>query len=158
MTRRLKAISSDIARIEQEIKARILQVPGLARRRDLLMSIPGIAATTAQTLLIDMPELGSLDAKQTASLVGLAPFTRQSGTWKGTAVIRGGRAQVRHALFMPALVACRFNPDLKAKYQALRDAGKPPKVALVAVMRKLVILANALLKADHPWTLKPSCT
>jgi transposase len=59
---------------------------------------------------------------------------------------------------MPALVACRFNPDLKAKYQALRDAGKPPKVALVAVMRKLVILANALLKADHPWTLKPSCT
>ena len=98
-----------------------------------------------------MPELGSLDNKQAASLAGLAPVARQSGQWKGKSFIRGGRANVRQALYMPALVAARFNPDLKAKYRQLTKAGKPAKVAITTVMRKLIVTANALLKADRLW-------
>lgn len=98
-----------------------------------------------------MSELGSLDNKQAASLAGLAPVARQSGQWKGKSFIRGGRANVRQALYMPALVAARFNPDLKAKYQKLIAAGKPAKVAINTVMQKLIVTANALLKADRLW-------
>jgi hypothetical protein len=90
--------------------------------------------------------------KQAASLAGLAPIARQSGQWKGKSFIRGRRANVRQALYMPALVAARYNPDLKAKYQQLVAAGKPAKIAITAVMRKLVVTANALLKADRCWT------
>ena len=97
-------------------------------------------------LLIEMPELGSLDEKQVAALAGLAPIARQSGNWKGKSFIRGGRQQVRQGLYMPALVAIRFNAELKAKYEQLIKAGKAPKQAITAVMRKLIILANALLK------------
>lgn len=98
-----------------------------------------------------MPELGSIENKQAASLAGLAPVARQSGQWKGKSFIRGGRANVRQALYMPALVAARFNPDLKAKYRQLIFAGKPAKIAITAVMRKLIVTANALLKADRLW-------
>ena len=118
------------------------------------MKIPGQISAEIDTLLIEMPELGALEAGQAASLVGLAPIARQSGRWTGRAFVRGGRASLRHALYMPALVAARFNPDLKAKYKQLIDAGKPPKVALTAIMRKLVVLANALLKANRPWQPK----
>jgi len=86
------------------------------------------------------------------SPAGLAPVARQSGQWKGKSFIRGGRANVRQALYMPALVAARFNPDLKAKYQQLIAAGKPAKIAITTVMRKLVVMPNALLKADRLWT------
>jgi transposase len=99
-----------------------------------------------------MPELGSMDSKQAASLTGLAPVTRQSGNWHGKSFIQGGRATLRQAIYMPALVAIRFNPPLKAKYLALRAAGKPAKVAIVAIMRKLVIIANALLRDNRKWT------
>jgi transposase len=102
-------------------------------------------------LLIEMPELGSLDEKQVAALAGLAPIARQSGNWKGKSFIRGGRQQVRQGLYMPALVAIRFNADLKTKYEQLIKAGKAPKQAITAVMRKLIILANALLKKDRKW-------
>ena len=98
-----------------------------------------------------MPELGTLEARQAAGLAGLAPVARQSGHWTGRAFIRGGRAAVRQAFYMPALVAARFNPDLKAKYTQLINAGKPAKVAITAIMRKLLFLANALLKARRPW-------
>jgi transposase len=101
-----------------------------------------------------MPELGALEAGQAASLVGLAPIARQSGRWTGRAFIRGGRAGLRQALYMPMLVAARFNPDLKAKYLHLVHAGKPAKVALTAIMRKLIVLANALLKANRKRELK----
>ena len=97
----------------------------------------------AFALLIAMPELGALEPGQAASLAGLAPMARQSGRWTGRSFIRGGRADVRHALYMPALVAARFNPDMKAKYAHLVETGKPAKVALTAIMRKLVLLANA---------------
>ncbi|MBV5336329.1 IS110 family transposase, partial [bacterium] len=108
-------------------------------------------------LLIEMPELGAIDAKQAASLAGLAPMTQASGTWKGKDHIRGGRAVLRQALYMPALVATRFNPNIKQLYQRLTDAGKPPKVAITAVMRKLVVFANALLQKGRQWDEKPAC-
>jgi hypothetical protein len=102
-----------------------------------------------------MPELGALEPGQAASLAGLAPVARQSGRWTGRAFIRGGRANVRQAIYMPALVATRFNPDMKAKYKQLINAGKPAKVALTAVMRKLILLANVLLKANRSWVQNP---
>ena len=96
-----------------------------------------------------MPELGTLEPGQAASLAGLAPMARQSGRWTGRAFIRGGRAEIRQALYMPALVAARFNPDMKAKHQQPTCAGKPAKLALTAVTRKLIVLANALLKGKR---------
>ncbi len=125
-------------------------------RFDILVSIPGVSQVTAFTLLIEMPELGELDEKAAAALSGLAPVSRQSGRWTGRAFIAGGRAIVRHALYMPALVACRFNPDLKAKYDDLVKTGKPPKVAITAIMRKLILLANALLRNNRKWIPKPA--
>jgi len=113
-----------------------------------------ISTITAFTLLIEMPEMGSLDHKSVAALSGLAPISRQSGKWKGRAFIQAGRAIVRKALYMPALVAMRFNSDLAKKYQDLVQAGKMPKVAIVAIMRKLIILANALLKNNRKWIPK----
>jgi hypothetical protein len=112
-------------------------------------------AFTAFALLIGMPELGMLDAAQAASLAGLAPVARQSGSWTGRDFIRAGRSAVRRALYKPALVATRFNPDMKTTYKGLIAAGKPAKVAITAVMRKLLILANALLKANRTWIAKP---
>ena len=126
----------------------------LKARSDILVSIPGFGTATACALLIDMPELGSMNSKQTGSLAGLAPVTRQSGNWRGKSFIQGGRATLRQAIYRPALVAIRFNPPLKAKYLALRAAGKPAKVAIVTIMRKLVIIANALLRDNRKWTLK----
>jgi transposase len=99
-----------------------------------------------------MPELGALEHKCAASLAGLAPVARDSGRHRGQRCIRGGRAPLRQALYLPALVAVRFDAALKARYQALRAAGKPPKVALVAIMRKLLILANALIRDGRTWT------
>lgn len=151
---RLKQIGIQLKEIDAAIATLVDTDPGLSRRRDVLASIPGIGTVTAMAILIEMPELGTLDNKQAASLAGLAPMTRQSGTWSGRARIRGGRSSLRRALYMPALVALRFNPDLKQKYQALKDAGKPSKVAITAIMRKLLILANALLRDNRKWNEK----
>lgn len=151
---RLAHIEQQIDAIEAQIMTHIEAEPDFARRFAILVSIPGISKTTACALLIEMPELGSLEAKQAASLAGLAPVARQSGRWTGRAFIRGGRSGVRQALFMPALVAARFNQDLKAKYEQLVKAGKPAKVALTALMRKLIVLANALIKNNREWTAK----
>ena len=125
-------------------------------RFDILVSIPGVGEATAFALLVEMPELGALEPKGAASLAGLAPIARDSGQHRGKRCIRGGRAPVRQALYMPALVAVRFNATMKAKYETLPAAGKPPKVALVAIMRKLLILANALLRDGRTWTPKPA--
>ena len=153
-TERLKQIDRQLAAIDDEIEARITAEPDLAARHEILLSIPGIAEITAATLVIEMPELGTLDQSEAASLSGLAPQTRQSGQWTGRAFVHGGRAQIRQALYMPAVVATRFNPDLKAKYDQLVAAGKPKKVAITVVMRKLIVLANALLRARRKWTSK----
>lgn len=151
---RLKHIERQLLAVEAEIESRIQGDVELARRFDILVSIPGVARLTAFVPLIEMPELGTMEAGQAASLSGLAPVARQSGRWTGKAFIRGGRANVRQALYMPALVAMRFNPDLKAKYAQLVGAGKPPKVAITAIMRKLIVMANALLRAGRPWMPK----
>lgn len=148
---RLKQIDQQLAAIDAAIAERISADPTLAARMAILVSIPGIAAVTAAMLVVEMPELGSLDPKAAAALAGLAPITRESGRWKGKSFVQGGRKQVRHALYMPALVAMRFNPDMKAKYEHLTNAGKAPKQVITAIMRKLIVLANALLKKAMPW-------
>ena len=155
--RRIAEIDVKIEEIDAAIEKLIKDDAQLARRFEILLSIPGVSNITAFALLIEMPELGSLEGKQAASLAGLAPVQRQSGSWKGHAYIRGGRAFLRQALYMPALVACKFNKDSRAVYQKLVQAGKPAKVAITAVMRKLVVLANALLRNDRLWAENAPC-
>ena len=151
---RLRQIERQIKAIEAAIHQLIQNHPILRRRFQILISLPGIANITAATLLVEMPELGTLQNKQIASLAGLAPVSRQSGSWHGKAHIRGGRATLRQAIYMPALVAARFNPDLKAVYSRLINAGKPSKVAITAVMRKLIVTANAILRENRTWIPK----
>ncbi|MDP4031812.1 MAG: IS110 family transposase [Pseudorhodobacter sp.] len=151
---RLAQVERQIAELDAEIAALIEAHQTTARNRDILCSMPGVGAVTAAAMLTLMPEIGTLARKQVASLTGLAPVTRQSGQWQGKSFITGGRKPLRDALYMPALVAMRFNPDLKAKYEHLRAAGKPAKVAIVAIMRKLIETANALVKADRKWVPK----
>jgi len=155
--KRLAEIDAKIEEIDAAIEKLILDDAPLARRFEILLSIPGVSKITAFALLIEMPELGVLEGKQAASLAGLAPVERQSGSWKGHAYIRGGRAFLRQALYMPALVACRFNKDSRALYRRLVEAGKPAKVAITAVMRKLLVLANALLRDDRIWAENAPC-
>lgn len=150
-TRRLKQIEADIIAIDTECRKLVQADETLRNRLAILISIKGIGATTAMTLLAQMPELGSMDKRQVASLAGLAPVTRQSGKWRGKSFIHGGRQTVRQALYMPALVAIRFNAELKAKYQTLTDDGKPHKVAITAIMRKLITIANALIRDQRKW-------
>jgi len=153
---RLKRIAADIAAIDNAVLALIQADPDLVERHAILRSIPGIGDITAAALIALAPELGALDKRQIASLAGLAPITRQSGTWRGRAFIRGGRALLREALYMPALSAIRHNDGLRGAFLALREHGKPPKLALTAVMRKLIVLANALLRDQRKWTPKPA--
>lgn len=156
LRQRLKQIEAQLAEVEAAILARIEADRDLARRFEIVTSIPGVAARSAFALLIDMPELGTLDSRTAAGLSGTAPIVRQSGKRKGKAFVHGGRPQVRRALYMPALAAARFNPDLKAIYDALIARGKLPKVALTAIMRKLVVLANALIRDDRTWSNRPA--
>jgi transposase len=151
---RLRQIDRQIAAIDAALMAQLDAEPMLRARFDILFSIPGIGETTALAILIEMPELGHIEHKCVASLAGLAPMARDSGQRTGRRFIRGGRKQLRQALYMPALVAIRFNADLKAKYQALIATGKPAKLAITAIMRKLLILANALLRDRRTWTTK----
>lgn len=151
---RLVQLDKQIVEVDAEVQRLINSNDRLAHSMKILRSIPGIGAVCASTILIEMPEIGSMDRKQVASLTGLAPMTRQSGQWRGKSFIQGGRKVVRDALYMPALVAMRHNPDLRAKYQAMIKAGKPPKVALTALMRKLIELANTLIKANRNWVKK----
>jgi transposase len=134
--------------IDQAVKTS----PAWKEKTDLLSSVPGVGRVTAVTLLTQLPELGTLGRKQIAALVGIAPFNRDSGTLRGHRAICGGRASVRRVLYMCALAAARFNPTIRAFYKRLRVAGKRPKVALVACMRKLLTALNAILSSGRPWT------
>ncbi|MCH9664076.1 MAG: IS110 family transposase [Gammaproteobacteria bacterium] len=147
----LKQIEAQLKQIDKAMLELIKTDQHLATRLDILISIPGLATLSACALIIDMPELGTLDNQTAASLSGTAPRTRQSGKWKGKTFVHGGRPNVRKALYMPALVASRFNHDMTRKYDTLIKKGKPPKVALTAIMRKLIILANALLRDGRKW-------
>lgn len=154
LNRRIEDIVADIKALDYEI-AQIAKTRGsLADRIARLTTIPGIGRLTATTMLIDMPELGHLDSKKIAALAGLAPMTQQSGKWQGKDRIIGGRSTLRRAIYMPALVAIRFNEDLKAVYLHLLKAGKAKKVAITAVMRRIVVLANTLLREERDWQPK----
>ncbi len=153
-TQRLKQIDKHIKQLDKQSQTVIESDKKLARRRNILQSMPGLGAVSILTMLADMPELGSTDKRQVASLAGLAPFTRQSGTWQGKSFIQGGRKHVRDALYMPALVAIRFNHRFKARYQHLTALGKPKKVAITAIMRSIIVTANALLRDNRKWTQK----
>ena len=152
---RLRQIDRQLKLIDAEIRQRLGEEKEMERRAEILTSIPGISDITAAGLIVHLPELGMLTRSRAASLAGLAPVTRESGNWKGRSFIHGGRHRVRTLLYMPALVAAHHNPDLKRKYEALLAKGKPRKVALTAVMRKLLVLANALVQQDRTWTAHP---
>lgn len=151
---RLEQIKRQLAELEAALMDLVRQCPKRARAFDILCSIPGLGRVTAVGILVECPEIGTMSRKQIASLAGLAPMTRQSGQWRGKAFIQGGRKFLRDALYMPALVAARYNPDLRQKYQTMIQAGKPAKVALTALMRKLIEMANALVRQDRKWTPK----
>lgn len=136
---------------DDDLRQAIEQSPVWRVRDDLLQGVPGIGPVVAQTLLATLPELGRLDRKQIAALVGVAPLNRDSGQWRGRRQVWGGRAPVRAVLYMATLVGVRHNPVLRAFYQRLRTAGKPAKVALVACMRKLLTILNAMLAHQTPW-------
>ena len=149
---RIEQLTRQLKAIQQDINSRLQECPQRARANAILRSIPGIGEVAALTILIEMPEVGTLRQKKAASLTGLAPMTQQSGKWRGKARIQGGRKPLRDALYMPALVAAKHNPDMRAKYQDMIAKGKPQKVALTTIMRKLIELANTLIKADREWT------
>lgn len=146
-----KVMERELSDLDGEIDEAVRGSPVWREKEDLLASVPGIGPIIARTLLAELPELGTLGRKQIAALAGLAPFTRQSGQWRGRSFIGGGRTVVRTALFMGALVAKRHNPILKAFFERLLAAGKPKMVALVAVARKLLTILNAILRDRQPW-------
>ena len=141
--------------LDAELQAFLKADPQLTRRYAILTSIPGIGPTIAATLLAEMRELGSANSAEVAALAGLAPMNRDSGMMRGKKTIRGGRVMARNILYMASVSAVRWNLDLKVFYERLRKAGKPFKVAITAVMRKLLILANTLLKEGRGWSVTP---
>ncbi|HZV08021.1 MAG TPA: IS110 family transposase [Gemmataceae bacterium] len=149
--RRVARLKADIAILDKPLVEKIASDQNLSRHAGLLQSVPGVGPVLTQTLLALLPELGQLTRRQIAALVGLAPFDFESGKFKGQRRIRGGRAPVRSVLYMAALIAARFNPALKTFRDRLRTAGKPPKVAIVAVMRKLITILNAMLRDGRQW-------
>ena len=144
----IAALEAACAEVERRLEAAIAADPALARRREILVSIPGIAGRIAGVVIADMPELGILDRKAAASLVGLAPHPEQTGALPGRHAIAGGRPCLRTAFYMAGMVAARCDPSFKASYQVMREAGKPSKVAIVAAGRRLVTIANALVRED----------
>jgi len=147
----IAGLNAERARIEAALAAAIAEDDAIRHKCELLRSVPGIGAVVASVLITDLPELGALNRHQVASIAGLAPHPQRSGTSMHGDHISGGRSCVRTALYMAALSAIRYNPTFKAFYRRLLDAGKPRKLAIVAVARKLVVLANAIVKADTPW-------
>jgi transposase len=151
ITRLVKALERELASVNTDIDDAVRGSPVWREKEDLLRSVPGVGPTIASTLIAELPELGSCDRRQIAALAGLAPFTRQSGQWRGKSFIGGGREAVRTALFMGAMVAKRRNPTLKAFFDRLVAAGKPKMIALIAVARKLLTILNAILRDRRPW-------
>ena len=151
IVRLLKTLRAELSDLDAEIDQTVRGSPLWREKEDLLASVPGVGPVTVRTMLAELPELGSLDRRKIAALVGLAPFTRQSGKWRGKSFIGGGRASVRAVLFMAAMTAMRHNPVLRAFHYRLRTAGKPKMVALIAVARKLLTILNAVLRDKTKW-------
>jgi transposase len=155
----IEQLDKQIRQLEEAIGQLIESEPELASKAALLESVPGVGAVTVASLLVDLPELGRLNRQQVASLVGVAPFNRDSGKFHGRRRIWGGRAAVRSVLYMAALTARRFNPFIREFAQRLEAAGKPFKVVLTACMRKLLVILNSMIKNNLPWNpkLHPHC-
>jgi transposase len=151
IARLIKALEKELTSADTDIGEAMRASPVWREKEDLLASVPGVGPSIARTLIAELPELGRLNRKQIAALAGLAPFTRQSGQWRGKSFISGGRTSVRSALFMGAMVAKKHNPVLKAFFDRLVAAGKPKMVALIAVARKLLTILNAVLRDQKPW-------
>ena len=144
-------LTKAIADVDRELDKTIRSSPVWREKDDLLRSVPGIGDVTASTLIADVPELGGLTRRQIAALIGVAPLSRDSGTFRGRRMIAGGRPTVRRVLYMAALVAVRYNPVIAAFYARLTAAGRPKKVALVAAMRKLLTILNAMSRDQRRW-------
>jgi len=145
-------LNRQLSELDDEMDDFIKGSPMWRAKEDLLKSVPGVGKVLARTLLSSLSELGSLNRKKVAALVGVAPLNRDSGTFRGRRGCWGGRAAVRNALYMATLSALRFNPVIKAHYQKLRERGKVFKVAMVACMRKLLVLLNAMVRDNKPWS------
>lgn len=155
-----KSLRAHIAFLERELKsadtdlgAMVRASPAWRERDDLLQSVPGVGPILARTILADLPELGRLSRREIAKLVGVAPLSRDSGTFRGRRFVQGGRAHVRGVLYMAALVATKRNATIRAFYQRLVTAGKPKKLALVACMRKLLTILNTIVRTRTPWSV-----
>jgi len=151
--RLIKALEKELASLEQDIDDAVRGSPAWREKEDLLGSVPGVGPVIARTLIAELPELGTLGCKKIAALTGLAPYTQQSGKWKGKSYIGGGRSTVRGVLFMGAMVAKKHNPLLKAFFDRLVAAGKPKMVAIIAVARKLLTILNAIVRDNQPWQI-----
>jgi transposase len=147
----IKTLKNELEKLDDELKTKIEQSPRWRAKDALLRSVPGVGPGTSRTLLLDLPELGTLNRKQIAALVGVAPFNRDSGKLRGRRAIWGGRATVRSMLYMACVTCVRFNPVIGSFYERLRAAGKPAKVALTACMHKLLTILNAMVKTDRTW-------
>jgi transposase len=148
-----KALEKELSELDSAIDDHMRGSPAWVEKEDLLASAPGVGPVVARTLIAELPELGTLDRRQIAALAGLAPWTRQSGQWRGKSFISGGRSSIRRVLFIAAMVAARHDPTLKAFRNKLVDAGKPKIVALIAVARKLLTILNAILRDKKPWQI-----
>jgi transposase len=151
LSRTIKTLENELPQIDGDIDTLVRGSPAWRDKEDLLVTFPGVGNTLARTFLAEVPELGTLSRREIASLAGLAPFTRQSGRWRGKSMIGGGRAALRAALYMAALSASRCNRTLRVFYQRLLSAGKPKMVALVAVARKILTILNAMLRDRKQW-------
>jgi transposase len=154
LTQHIRWLEKQLGRVDDDLEQTIQRSPLWQAKDNLLRSAPGVGPAMSRTLLGNLPELGTLTRKQIAALVGVAPLARDSGTYRGTRTTWGGRAQVRAVLYMSALAATRFNPVIRAFYQRLRAKGKPHKVALVACMRKLLIILNAMVRTNTLWDIR----
>lgn len=151
ITRHIAWLETSLNEVDREMKDLITGSPLWREKETILRSVPGVGPVISCTLLAELPELGALTGKEIAALVGVAPFNRDSGIFRGKRTIWGGRAHVRAVLYMGALTAIRFNPLIKSFYQRLRHAGKKFKVAITACMRKLLVILNSMLKHRTPW-------
>lgn len=150
----IEMLNSQITKLEKQIEDLVDSDDDFQNKAKLITSIPGVAKATAAALIADLPELGTLNREEIASLVGVAPYNNDSGKQHGKRSIRGGRCELRQSLYMAAFNVRRYNPVLKEFYERLTKAGKPYKVAMIAVLRKLVVIINTMIKTNMPWESK----
>jgi transposase len=151
--RHVDFLEKELAAIDADIDTHVRASPAWRETEDLLASVPGVGPVTARTLIAELPELGGLCRRKLAALVGVAPFNRDSGAWRGHRMIGGGRASVRNVLYMAALSAIRHNPVIRATYQRLVNRGRPKKVAIIACLRQLLSILNAIVRTKSPWKI-----